>query len=83
MKKLIGGLFMSLLALSLSASYPEPEMNRKPELNKELRQNMQKVKKQKQIRKQLSMQKHAYQKATRNFLGRNSAGLRLIKVSKR
>ncbi|MGD9993509.1 MAG: hypothetical protein AB7S69_09440 [Salinivirgaceae bacterium] len=81
MKKLMGSLFISLLALNLSASDPEPGMNRKPELNKELRQNRQKIKKQKQIRKQLSMQKHAYQKATRNF-ARNSAGLRLIKVSR-
>lgn len=82
MKKLMVGLFMSLLALSLSALSPEPEMNRKPEVSKELRQNMQKVKKQKQIRKQLSMQKHAYQRATRQLIGHNAETMRLIKVSR-
>ncbi len=82
MKKLMGSLFISLLALSLSASNPEPQTERKPEVSRELRQDMQKVKKQKQIRKQLSIQKRAYQKTTRNF-ARNSAGLHLIKASRR
>lgn len=82
MKKLTGILFMSLLAVSLSASSPKPKEARKPEISRELKQNMQQIKKHKLIRNQLRMQKQAYQKATRNF-ARNSAGLRLIKVSRR
>ncbi|MGE4287215.1 MAG: hypothetical protein AB7E36_00900 [Salinivirgaceae bacterium] len=83
MKKITGIFFMSLLAVSLFASSLKPNESRKPEISKELKQNMQQIKKQKQIRKHLSMQKHAYQKAARSFIGRNAAGLRMLKLNNR